>query len=213
MVKPVTKKKKSKSTVVRKKVVSKKKAVNRKKPKAKKVTQKKKAKAKRKTKKVTSKEIVKGALKELSKQKKAKKKFDPSKPMKEIKKEEFCQLFTCDREFAGNGVQSYIESHDIILTGQRSYNVARNAASRLLTNANINARISFLIDAELNELQLDKQLAFLVAQNSDLKVKLGAIRHADDLKNRIKKPSPINIPPGSNIETININLIAGKKDG
>ena len=106
-----------------------------------------------------------------AKKKTAKKKGKGSRPFTDIQKESFCVLYTTMSEFAGNGTQSYIEAFGIDIEKKGAYNVARNAASRLLTNANIIKRINYLIDAELNDLQVDKQLAFMVAQNGDLKVK------------------------------------------
>lgn len=113
------------------------------------------------------------------------KKNNGSKPLRKLKQEQFCILYASDREFMGNGVQSYIEANDVDLSKKNAYNVAKTQAGRLLSNVDINKRIAFLIEAELNDLQVDKQLSFMVAQNADLKVKLGAVKEYNVLKQRI----------------------------
>ena len=121
------------------------------------------------------------------KQNVAKKKHDYGKPVKNAKKEEFCRLFASDREFMGNGTQSYIESFKPDQNKKNWYNVVRVQAHKLLTNVNINGRIAFLIEAELSDVFVDKQLASLVTQNAELNTKLGAIKEYNALKQRVIK--------------------------
>lgn len=98
----------------------------------------------------------------------------------------FCELFASDREFFGNGTQAYIEAYNIDLTKKGAYAGARASASRLLTNANVLAYIDTLLEtAALNDQFVDKQIAFLIAQNADFGSKMAAIREYNALKQRI----------------------------
>jgi hypothetical protein len=103
-----------------------------------------------------------------------------------VQEEKFCQLFVSDKEFIGNGTQSYIEAFEIDLKKKNAYQTARVQAHNLLTNININTRIKDLIETELTEVNADKQLSFLIIQNAELSTKLGAIKEFNALKNRIK---------------------------
>lgn len=104
------------------------------------------------------------------------------------KQELFCTLFATEKEFFGNGTESYIEAYNIDLSRKGAYAGARASASRLLTNANILQRIDELLEtAVLNDQFVDKQIAFLITQNAELNTKLGAIKEYNALKNRITK--------------------------
>jgi hypothetical protein len=100
----------------------------------------------------------------------------------------FCQYFASDREFFGNGVQSYIEAYGIDVTRKGAYNVAKANAHRLLTNAYITKRIDELFEASgLNDTFVDKQIEKLIVQDADFSAKLSAIREYNALRNRITK--------------------------
>jgi phage terminase small subunit len=102
------------------------------------------------------------------------------------KQEMFCQFYASDREFFGNGTQSYIESYEPDQTKKNWYNVARSRASELLTNPNVLNRINELFEARgLNDSFVDKQLELLITQNADFKSKVSAIREYNALKKRI----------------------------
>lgn len=104
------------------------------------------------------------------------------------KQEMFCQLYATDREFFGNGVQSYIEAYNIDLTKRGAYNVAKANAFRLLTNADILKRINELFEAHgLNDTFVDKQLEKLIVQDADFKSKLGAIKEYNSLQQRVTR--------------------------
>ena len=53
------------------------------------------------------------------------------------KQELFCQLYATEREFFGNGVDSYVEAYDVDLSKKNAYKSAAASASRLLKNVNI----------------------------------------------------------------------------
>lgn len=98
----------------------------------------------------------------------------------------FCQLYASDREFFGNGVQSYIEAYDINIEEKGQYNVAKSGASENLSKPYILDRINELLElGKLNDAFVDKQLQFIIAQNADLSSKTAAIREYNKLKQRI----------------------------
>lgn len=114
----------------------------------------------------------------------AKKKQTKLNPQQEL----FCQYFASDREFFGNGVQSYIEAYDIDITKKGAYNAARVSAHNLLTKPNITKRIDELFEASgLNDTFVDKQIEKLIVQDADFGAKLSAIREYNALRNRITK--------------------------
>ena len=110
----------------------------------------------------------------------------------------FCQLYASDKEFFGNGVESYIEAYDLDVTENKGvYSGARASASKLLTNTNILKRINELLELGiLNDTFVDKQLAFLIGQNADLPTKRAAITEYNKLKSRITEK----------LESINKNM-------
>lgn len=110
------------------------------------------------------------------------------------RQEKFCQLYASDREFFGNGVQSYIEAYEPDQSKSNWYNTARSRASALLTNSNILRRIDELLElGELNDQFVDKQLAKLILQDADFTSKISAIREYNKLKQRIKEKKEVHI--------------------
>jgi hypothetical protein len=102
------------------------------------------------------------------------------------KQEKLCQLYASDREFFGNGVESYVEAYEPDQSKKNWYKTACSAASRLLRNVKVSERINELLEqGGLNDQAVDKQLSFLIAQHADFKSKLGAIREYNKLKSRI----------------------------
>lgn len=109
----------------------------------------------------------------------------------------FCEYFASDREFFGNGTESYIEAYDIDTSKKGAYAGARASASRLLTNANILGYINELLEsAVLNDEFVDKQIAFLIAQNADFGSKMSAIKEYNALKQRITKKLEVDVSDG-----------------
>ena len=96
----------------------------------------------------------------------------------------FCEYFVSD-EFFGNGVKSYLAAYKEE-GDELQYNSAKVLASNLLTNININAYISYLIDVSgLNDHNVDKQLLIVINQNSEYCSKVAGIREYNRLKQRI----------------------------
>jgi hypothetical protein len=103
-----------------------------------------------------------------------------------VRQEKFCQLFTGEQEFFGNGVQAYDEVYDIDHSKPHWYKTACACSSRLLSNAKVSERISALLEEQgLNDNFVDKQLKFLLTQYADFGNKLGAIKEYNKLKQRI----------------------------
>lgn len=110
------------------------------------------------------------------------------------KQELFCTLYATDREFFGNGTQAYIEAYDPPRQSKNWYLAARTSASELLTKPNILKRINELLEESgLNDVHVDKQLAFLITQNADFKSKVAAIKEYNSLKSRIIKKSEVKV--------------------
>lgn len=97
----------------------------------------------------------------------------------------FCQYYTSgDREMFGSGVNSYLE---VFGNGKMKYNVAAAAASRILRDDLVIARINELLETGgFSDENIDKQHLFLINQHADLKAKLGAIKEYNVLKQRVK---------------------------
>ena len=110
------------------------------------------------------------------------------------RQERFCQLYASDREFFGNGVQSYIEAYEPDQSKPNWYNTARNRASVLLTNANVLKRIDELFEAGgLNDQYVDKQMEKLITQDADFKAKMSAIKEYNKLKQRITEKKELHV--------------------
>lgn len=155
---------------------------------------------------------------------------NPSKQFTEsklnINQELFCQLFATEKEFMGNGVQSYIEAYNINTSRPGAYNAARASANRMLTNVAICARITELIDLNgFNDMNIDKQLLFTANQCADLSSKVAAVREYNKLKKRVVDRMEHTGADGKPIETritdarqslldkLNGKIISGKKSG
>ncbi len=103
-----------------------------------------------------------------------------------LRQKAFCELFSSDREFFGNGVMSYAEAYSIDLSKKGAYKTAQVNASRLLSNAIVLAEIDRLLELHgLNDSFVDKQLEFLITQSADYSAKLGSIREYNKLKKRV----------------------------
>jgi len=102
------------------------------------------------------------------------------------KQELFCQLYSSDREFYGNGVEAYAEAYGLDIKNPRTYKVAQVSASHQLSKVIICNRINELLeDGGLNDQFVDKQLKMLITQHEDKHVKLASIREYNKLKKRI----------------------------
>ena len=102
------------------------------------------------------------------------------------KQEMFCQLYATDASFFANGVQAYLEVYDVDRSKPKWYQTACSAASRLLSNVKVYMRIAELLEKNgLNDNFVDKQLLFVIGQQSDIGAKVQGIREYNKLKARI----------------------------
>jgi hypothetical protein len=116
------------------------------------------------------------------------------------KQELFCKLFATDREYFGNGTQAYAKAYNIDLSQRGKKSIAKASASRLLTYDYISEHINKLLDlGGLNDARVDKELLFLIEQNANLNVKLGAIKEYNSLRKRIIQKEEINIKSDVNL--------------
>jgi hypothetical protein len=100
----------------------------------------------------------------------------------------FCELYSSDKEFFGNGVQTYIEVYEPDSTKPNWYKSACASASQILSNIKVCECINYLMELRgLNDTFVDKQLEFLITQHTDFKSKLGAIREYNSLKKRTEQ--------------------------
>jgi hypothetical protein len=117
------------------------------------------------------------------------KKEKAEKPRLKPKQELFCQLYATEREFFGNGVQSYIEAYDIIVghgEGESTHDTCRAVASEMLTNPNILARIDELLElGPLSTQKADKTLGFWMTQRAHPDTSMSAVKEYNKLKGRI----------------------------
>lgn len=106
----------------------------------------------------------------------------------------FCELWASDREFFGNGTQSYIEAFEVKLVkkpdpdsddNEMTYDQVRYHAHRLLTDTNILKRINEIFETRgLNDAFVDKQLEVVITQNAEFSPKIKAIAEYNKLKKR-----------------------------
>lgn len=133
-------------------------------------------------KKSKSKKVVKSTVKPITKS------GHKLTPQQEL----FCQLYAGDREFFGNGVQSYIEAYGVDTSKPGWYTTARAGAYENLTKPHILERIDEIFEAHgLNDQFVDKQLEKLIVQDADFNAKMKAIAEYNKLKARITEKRDI----------------------
>ena len=106
-----------------------------------------------------------------------------------LKQEEFCRLYVSfDKEYYGNASACY----------RKVYGDTENAgksAGKLLDNPKITARINELLDLEgFNDMNVDKQLLFVINQHKKLDVKVKAIQEYNKFQNRVSNKLEIVMP-------------------
>jgi hypothetical protein len=103
-----------------------------------------------------------------------------------LRQEKFCKLYALDTRFMGNWVSAYMEVYDIDTEKKWWYASACACASRLLSNAKVYCRINDLLEEQgLNDQFVDKQLLYVISQQSDITNKVSAIKEYNKLKQRI----------------------------
>jgi len=128
--------------------------------------------------------------------------------------EMFCQLYASDREFFGNGVQSYIEAYGVDTSKPGWYRTAKAGAAENLTKPYLLERIEEIFEAHgLNDTFVDKQLEKLICQDADFKSKLGAIKEYNQLKGRINKKIDITSGGDKIAPVALVEFVDGEDEG
>ncbi len=118
-----------------------------------------------------------------------------------IKQKRFCKAYIEDPLISGNGLKAYAKAYSYDLTKKGAVNTAKANASRLLTNANILKYMRDLLEQNgLNDQAVDRELLFLIQQNSNLSVKLGAIKEYNSLRQRTMEMLKVQ-------EKVNLNTV------
>lgn len=105
----------------------------------------------------------------------------------------FCKLYASDKEFFGNGVQSYIEAYGVDTSKKGWYAVACSGAHENLTKPHILERINEIFEAHgLNDTFVDKQLEKLIVQDADFNTKMKAIQEYNKLRARITEKKDVS---------------------
>jgi hypothetical protein len=130
-----------------------------------------------------------------------------------LREESFCKLYV-SADLFGNGTKAYMEAYSYDKKEAGKYETARVKASQMLKKPKIYKRIAELLDKSgFNDLNVDKQLLFLIEQSCNLGVKMRAIREYNRLRNRVITKldvttggQPINEKPASYNIVINGKL-------
>jgi hypothetical protein len=97
----------------------------------------------------------------------------------------FCELYGTHIEFYGNGTQAYIEAYDVSLGKPGAYQMASAAASRLLMDVKVLEYITSIQEqSALNDVAVDKHMAFWITQRAHPQVAMAAIKEYNKLKKR-----------------------------
>jgi hypothetical protein len=138
-------------------------------------------------------------------------KTDGSTKLTNPNHEVFARLYGgANSEYFGNGKRSYLLAYGYLerldnldnqkteaKPGSEEYKEARRAinsiystaevnASKLLGNTKVAKRINYLMDQALDELEMDRELAFVARQRKDLSSKVRAIAEYNKVRERTK---------------------------
>lgn len=120
------------------------------------------------------------------------------------KQYKFCHLYAYGHN-RGNGVLCYAEAYGRDLNEPGAYNNCKVQASKHLTNPNILSYIRELYEtADLSDIVVDNELAFVIKQNADFGSKVAAIKEYNQLKGRIIKKMELNAGEG-------VKVVVGKQ--
>lgn len=109
------------------------------------------------------------------------------------KQELFCQLITNDEECFGNAVQSYAQAYGFDLSDPKAYEVCGTAGPRLFRNVQIKLRINVLLDLQVDDVIVDRELSSVILQDEERHAKVAAIREYNKLKQRIVDKSETTV--------------------
>ena len=111
----------------------------------------------------------------------------------------FCQNYVNNPATFGNATLSFAEANEMDADykgtdeQKSAYNVAKSSGSRLLTNANIKARVVQLLNDLLKDEIVDAELSKLIQQDGELNAKMAAIKEYNRLRKRATDIPPTQI--------------------
>lgn len=97
------------------------------------------------------------------------------------KQELFCQFYARDRECFGNATEAYVAAYNLD-DDQRSS--AERSGSRLLKNVEVRKRVDELLDEQIDQKVVDRELMTIILQSMDLSAKVAAIREFNRVRGR-----------------------------
>lgn len=95
------------------------------------------------------------------------------------RQELFCVLYAGNSEYFGNATKAYMQAYGC------SYDAAKSSAHDFLTNPYILKRIDDLLDKFLEEVNADREMAYVLAQRRDLRAKVMAYVATNKVRGRI----------------------------
>jgi len=98
----------------------------------------------------------------------------------------FCVYYATDPECVGNATEAYMRVYGLPPESRR---VASANASRLLTKANISTYANTLVERFLENINADREMAFVIAQRTDLRAKVAAYAALMKVRGRTGPPS------------------------
>lgn len=107
-----------------------------------------------------------------------------------IKQDLFCRIYATDPDVMGNASRAYMKAY-----GQENPLLSKSASSKLLDKPEITAKINEYLSTEgFNDLNVDKQLNYVINQHRDLNVKVKGIQEYNKLKQRVSNQIQIIMP-------------------
>lgn len=124
----------------------------------------------------------------------------------------FCTLYLTDKWCFANATQSYAEAYGINKANKKAMLGARSNGYRLIVNDYVQAYLNKMLDEQLEEAAVDRQLAKVVNQNKDLHAKISGIGEYNKLKGRILDKKQLVDEEGKAIPIVGLVIhVPGKK--
>ncbi|OJW18781.1 MAG: hypothetical protein BGO51_15535 [Rhodospirillales bacterium 69-11] len=143
---------------------------------------------------------------------------DATEALDNLRREKFCRYYAQGEGTFGNATLSYAAAYDIELGDlsivdkegrpvvekdfRGQYEVCATNGWRLLKNADVQARITVLLNALLKDEIVDAELAKVIKQDGDLTPKVAAIKEFNKLRGRIIEKTQSTILERFDIEDV-----------
>lgn len=103
-------------------------------------------------------------------------------------------IYYMSNDSMGSGVDAYCKAYGLNRNSKNDYTNAMSQATNFLKDMKILNFFNYMLDSlYLNDHFVDKQLGFLITQNSDMNAKVQGIREYNKLRNRIENNLNIQI--------------------